>query len=156
MKCILSIIKKGFLSCISTWATASILLLLAACSANDLDSPTPLEPTVEETDSLGTFTLTLTGEKATRSTSTVITKEEADNFLVTIYKGSDIVRQTAKLKDINTSLPAGYGYKVFAESVSEETAITFDEGWGCKRFAGLSASFAIKAGQTPTSVLAAP
>ena len=148
MKCILSIIKKGILSCISTWATASILLLLAACSANDLDTPTPLEPTVEETDSLGTFTLTLTGEKATRSTSTVITKEEADNFLVTIYKGSDIVRQTAKLKDINTSLPAGYGYKVFAESVSEETAITFDEGWGCKRFAGLSASFAIKAGQT--------
>lgn len=103
---------------------------------------------VEEADSMGSFELTLTGESVTRATTTVITQEEAENFLVTILKGSDTIRQTVRLKDLNTSLPAGYGYKVFAENVSKQTAITANDGWGQRRYAGLSASFAIKAGQT--------
>lgn len=131
------------------------ILLLTAC-VGEVDIPsnggTPAssasQAQEEAEDSLGTFTLTLTGERATRATQTVITKEEADLFLITIYKGSDIVRPRTTLKNVNTTLSAGYGYKVFAESVSEETAITSNDGWGQRRYAGYSASFAIKAGQT--------
>lgn len=132
----------------------SILLLTACVGEVDIPSNggTPASSashTQEEAeDSLGRFELILTGERATRATQTVITKEEADNFLVTIYKGSDIVRPRTTLKNVNTTLSAGYGYKVFAESVSEETAITSNDGWGQRRYAGYSASFAIKAGQT--------
>ena len=128
----------------------SILLLTACVGEVDIPSNggTPASSashTQEEAeDSLGRFELILTGERATRATQTVITKEEADNFLVTIYKGSDIVRPRTTLKNVNTTLSAGYGYKVFAESVSEETAITSNDGWGQRRYAGYSASFAIK------------
>ena len=131
------------------------LLLLTAC-VGEVDIPSnggkPASSSTEvkedAADSLGRFELTITGERATRATQTVITKEEADNFLVTIYKGSDIVRQRTKLKDVNTTLSAGYGYKIMAENVTEETAITSNDGWGQRRYAGFSASFAIKAGQT--------
>lgn len=132
----------------------STLLLFVACVGEDAipsnGTGTPRQPSTEETsaDSIGYFQLTLTGERDTRATQTVITKEEADNFLVTIYKGSDIVRARTRLKDVNTSLSAGYGYRVFAENVTEETAITSNDGWGQRRYAGNSASFAIKAGQT--------
>ena len=136
-------------------------LLLSACVGEDSiptnigGTPDASAPGTENVaaDSIGYFDLTLTGERATRATQTVITKEEAELFLVTIYKGSDIVRTTTYLKDINTSLSAGYGYRVFAESVSEQTAITSNDGWGQRRYAGTSASFAIKAGEvTPVNV----
>ena len=135
----------------------SWMLLLAACVGEN-DIPSNLVGQQETTDnaaadSMGRFELTLTGERATRATTTVISKEEAELFLVTLYKGSDIVRTTTYLKDINTSLSAGYGYRVFAESVSEQTAITSNDGWGQRRYAGTSASFAIKAGEvTPVNV----
>ena len=127
------------------------LLLLVACS-NDIDMPTGVSSTDAE-DQMGRVDITLTGESQTRATTTVITKEEADNFLITIYKGSDVYRQTARLKDVNTKLSAGYGYKVFAESCSEEEAISTNDGWGQRRYSGISASFAVKAGKTtPVSV----
>ena len=132
----------------------SILLLTACVGEVDIPSNggTPASSSTEaketEADSLGRFELTITGERATRATQTVITKEEADNFLITIYKGSDIVRQRTTLKTVNTTLSAGYGYKILAENVTEETAISSNDGWGQRRYAGFSASFAIKAGQT--------
>jgi len=124
-------------------------LLLASCSEVDFNFPSP-----GDKEEVGNFALTLTGEKAsTRSTTTVITEEEAKNFLITIYKGSDVYRQTARLKDVNTTLSAGYGYSIFAESCSQEDAITSNNDWGQRRYAGISDAFAIKAGQTtPVSV----
>ena len=124
-------------------------LLLASCSEVDFNFPSP-----GDKEEVGNFALTLTGEKAsTRSTTTVITEEEAKNFLITIYKGSDVYRQTARLKDVNTTLSAGYGYSIFAESCSQEDAITSNNDWGQRRYAGIADAFAIKAGQTtPVSV----
>ena len=128
------------------------LLLFVACSVNEPDIQTE-QPLSDDEDQMGNIELTLTGEYETRATTTVITKEEADNFLITIYKGSDVYRQTARLKDMNTKLSAGYGYKVFAESCSEEEAITTNDGWGQRRYSGLSTSFSVKAGKTtPVSV----
>ena len=129
-------------------------LLFASCMVHEMDMPVgQTTPVAEDEEQMGDIELTLTGERATRATTTVITKEEADNFLITIYKGSDVYRQTARLKDMNTRLSAGYGYKVFAESCSEDEAISTNAGWGQRRYAGMSASFAVKAGQTtPVSV----
>lgn len=117
-------------------------VLLASCSEKDFDFPTP-----GENEEMGSFELTLTGERQTRATST-ISKEQADNFLVTIYKGSDVYRQTDLLKNINTRLSAGYGYTIHVESCNEATAESSNDGWGEPRYVGTSAPFSVKAGQT--------
>ena len=127
----------------------STVFLLASCAISDFETnSSPASGGTEQADSIGFFELTLSSVPSTRSTSTQITPEEAANFLVTIFKGSDIVRQTVRLADLNTSLPAGYGYTVQAESCSEPDAESANGGWGQKRYAGLSASFAILAGKT--------
>ncbi len=120
-----------------------LLPLFAACS---LSEDVEIAPTPDD-EAMGTLEIALT-RAATRATTTVITKEEADNFLVTIFKGSDVVRETVRLKDLNSSLSAGYGYTVKAENCSDAEAESANEGWGQRHFAGTSASFAIKAGQT--------
>lgn len=132
----------------------SYVLLFASCTEKEMDLPlAPTATTVDEEEEMGSFELTLTGERKTRATTTTISKEQADNFLVTIYKGSDVYRETSLLKDLNTSLSAGYGYSIYAESCSPETAESSNEGWGERRYSGASAQFAIKAGQiTPVSV----
>jgi len=133
----------------------SYVLLFAACTEKEMDLLlTPSTATkVDEEEQIGSFELTLTGEHQTRATTTTITKEQADNFLVTIYKGSDVYRETALLKNMNTRLPAGYGYSVFAESCSAATAESSNDGWGERRYSGTSAQFAVKAGQTtPVSI----
>ena len=128
----------------------STVFLVASCAISDFEKPSsPATGSGTETvDSLGFFELTLSSVPATRATTTQITPEEAANFLITIYKGSDIVRQTVRLGDLDTRLSAGYGYTVTAESCSETEAESANDGWGQKRFAGLSASFAIVAGKT--------
>lgn len=93
-------------------------------------------------------TLEVTLGSATRATSTVVSKEEADNYWVTLYKGQDIYRATTRLKDLDTRLSAGYGYVLKAESCLEREAELANEGWGQRRFAGCSTSFAIKPGET--------
>jgi 8-oxo-dGTP diphosphatase len=85
---------------------------------------------------------------ATRATSTVISKEEADNYWVTVYKGQEICREKTRLKDLETRLSAGYGYVVEAESCLEPEAESANNGWGQRRYTGQSASFAIKPGET--------
>ena len=94
---------------------------------------------------MGFFELNLSTVQTTRSTTTYLSPED---FLVTILKGSDTIRHTTRMGDLDTRLPAGYGYTIHAESCSETEAETADNGWGQKRFAGFSASFAIKAGAT--------
>lgn len=116
----------------------SLILLLGACSENI--------PDIDTSDEWGTLEVALGA--TTRATSTVISKEEADNYWVTIYKGLDISRETTRLKDLNLRLPAGYGYTVKAENCLETEAETANDGWGQRRYAGLSPSFAIKPGET--------
>lgn len=137
----------------------SFALLLAACSVGEMDLPTtPVEnasPVVsaDEEEQMGSFELTLTGERKTRATTTTISKEQADNFLVTIYKGSDVYRETSLLKNMNKRISAGYGYSIFAESCSEATAESSNDGWGERRYSGTSPQFAVKAGETtPVSI----
>lgn len=108
----------------------------------------PAKPETVAMDSLGSFELTLTGERQTRATQTTITKEQADNFLITIYKGGDLYRETTLLKNVNKNLSAGYGYTIHAENCSADDAESQPTVWGQRRYFGVSAPFAIKAGQT--------
>lgn len=117
--------------------------LLGACSA---DIPETSVPSTDDTKQWGTLELSL--GSATRATSTVISKEEADNYWVTVYKGEDISREKTRLKDLNTRLSAGYGYVVEAESCLGPEAESANDGWGQRRYTGQSASFAIKPGET--------
>lgn len=121
-------------------------LLLAACAVSEFELPlSQTKNGTEEADSMGFFELKLSTVQTTRSTTINISPED---FLVTIYKGSDLVRPTTRLGNLDTRLPAGYGYTIQAESCSETEAEEADNGWGQKRFAGFSASFAVKAGET--------
>ena len=117
--------------------------LLGACSADITETTIP---PIDDTEQWGTLELSL--GSATRATSTVISKEEADNYWVTVYKGQDISRETTRLRDLNKRLSAGYGYIVEAESCLEPEAESANNGWGQRRYAGQSASFAIKPGET--------
>ena len=117
--------------------------LLGACSADITETTIP---SIDDTEQWGTLELSL--GSATRATSTVISKEEADNYWVTVYKGQDISREKTRLKDLNKRLSAGYGYVVEAESCLEPEAESANNGWGQRRYAGQSASFAIKPGET--------
>lgn len=100
----------------------------------------------------GSITLQLRGSnntQDTRATTSTITEEEARLFLVSLYKGTDIVNRQVMLGDfVNLTFPVGYGYKVFVENITDQDAETFNDGWGAKRYTGLSKSFGIQAGQT--------
>ena len=64
----------------------SCLIFLASCAEKEMDmSLGPVAP-AEEEEQMGSFELTLTGDRKTRATTTTISKEQADNFLITIYK----------------------------------------------------------------------
>ena len=102
------------------------VLLLAGCNAKDW-----LEG--GDVEERGYIDVKLQGkESVTRSetTSTVISKEEADLFLVTVTHNGDVVCQQ----------------KVFVESITETQAIEANDGWGAKRFTGNSKSFGIVSG----------
>ena len=121
------------------------ILLLTGCDAKDW-----LEgDSIEER---GYIDVKLQGkESVTRSggTSTVITKEEADLFLVTVTHNDEVVCQQKELMGlIHLSFPVGNGYKVFVESITEAQAIEANDGWGAKRFTGNSRSFGIVSGQS--------
>lgn len=137
----MSILHKQVYIQAKLYITCLLLTLLSACSSESNKLPDM------PTDNTGTLELRLENGSATRATTTVISKEEADNFLITIYKGTDLYRETAKLKDIDKRISAGYGYTVKAESCSETVAESSNGGWGQRRYAGLSQPFAIKAGE---------
>lgn len=116
------------------------VLLMTGCSAMDED--------MSSQDGMGNIAVTL-NSSTTRSTTSTITKEEADLFLVTIYKGEELVSSQFLLGNIATlTFPAGYGYKVFVENITSDDAESMNDGWGAKRYTGLSKSFGIQAGQT--------
>ena len=88
------------------------VLLLAGCNAKDW-----LEG--GDVEERGYIDVKLQGkESVTRSetTSTVISKEEADLFLVTVTHNGDVVCQQKELMGlVHLSFPVGNGYKVFVE-----------------------------------------
>ena len=133
---------KQMWSCL---CTAAFILLSASCSSEKVEDA--IMPDTEEKNT-GNLALSLHDKSATRATTTVISGDEADNFLITVYKGLDIIRETTKLKDLNKKLSAGYGYTVKAENCTELTAEDANENWGMRRFSGLSEPFAIIAGET--------
>lgn len=99
----------------------------------------------------GSIAIQLEGKASTTrgSMTSVITQEEANLFLVMIYKGSEFISQQIQLGSVGTvSFPAGYGYKVSVENITAEDAITLNDGWGAKRYTGDSKSFGIIAGET--------
>lgn len=100
----------------------------------------------EDFTDYGNIELTFHG--TTRATTTTISPEEAQHFLITIKQGERIVRGPETLGTIDLRLPVGQGYKVFAESCSEEDAENNNNRWGQKRFTGSSAEFGINKGQT--------
>ena len=121
--------------------TLALALLLAACTTQDW----PYSP---HREGVGSIAVTLEGSQ-TRATTSVITKEEADLFLVTLYKGEDLIAQQTMLGHLGSlTFPAGYGYSLFVESITEQDALTLNERWGAKRYTGKSKSFGIQAGQT--------
>ena len=121
--------------------TLALALLLAACTTQDW-------PYSLHREGVGSIAVTLEGSQ-TRATTSVITKEEADLFLVTLYKGDDVIAQQTMLGHLGSlTFPAGYGYSLFVESITEQDALTLNEGWGAKRYTGQSKSFGIHAGQT--------
>lgn len=89
------------------------------------------------------------GVKA-RSTTTVISPEEAQNFLITVSQGGEVVRGPQTLGTMNMRFPAGQGYSVYAESCMPADAESSNNGWGQKRFVGSSEEFGINKGETTT------
>jgi hypothetical protein len=100
----------------------------------------------EDFTDYGNIELTFHG--TTRATTTTISPEEAQHFLITITQGERIVRGPEALGTIDLRLPVGQGYKVYAESCSKEDAENSNEHWGQKRFTGSSAEFGINKGET--------
>ena len=100
----------------------------------------------EDFTDYGNIELTFHG--TTRATTTTISPEEAQHFLITITQGERIVRGPEALGTIDLRLPVGQGYKVFAESCSKEDAENNNNRWGQKRFTGSSAEFGINKGET--------
>lgn len=130
------------------WQIARLcFMLLIACAVASCSNEFPeSNGSVDEDELWGTLELAV--DNVTRATSTIISKEEAENYWVTVYKGEEVCRELTRLKDLNTRLSAGYGYMVKAENCLESEAETANDAWGQRRYAGLSSSFAIKPGET--------
>lgn len=130
-----------------TYIITALMALLIATSCTEHEWPVNLTPDTEE-EGRGSIEVQLRGS-ATRATTSTITQEEANLFLVTITKSDEVIAQQTQLGNVgHMTFPAGFGYKLFVESITENQAITLNDGWGAKRFTGNSKSFGIQAGQT--------
>lgn len=95
----------------------------------------------------GRVEFSLESNTATRATTTTLSKDEAGEFWITIFKGSDVSKVKTQLKNLDNKLSAGSGYTATAENCDELTALSANEGWGQRRFYGISDLFAIKIGE---------
>lgn len=118
-----------------------LLLLIAVTSC---DSERQDIPEIQQ----GTIDLQI-GSSATRATTTTISQEEAKNFLVSVYRGGELVSEETRVEGLaHLTFPAGSGYSLSVQSCTELMAIEANEGWGQKRFTGMSKTFAIVANQS--------
>ena len=120
-----------------------VLLSIVATSCNNQDTDLP---GVDTTDEYGSIELDFSGR--TRATTTTISPEEAQNFLITVTQGDMVVRGPQTLGTMNMRFPVGQGYKVYAESCTAEEAESSFGFWGQKRFTGESEEFGINKGET--------
>ena len=125
----------------------SLSCILCACTEHDW--PASLDVDKEQQAGWGGINVYLQGSATTRATTSTITKEEADLFLVTIYKGEDLIAQQRQLRTVGSmTFPAGNGYRLTVENITEQDAEALNDGWGAKRYTGTSRNFSIQAGQT--------
>lgn len=115
---------------------------LASCSADNA-----FLPDTGDANEMGRVEFSLQ-DNTTRAATTTLTKEEAGEFWITIFKGSDLSKDRVQLKDFDNNLAAGYGYVAVAENCDKQTATAANDGWGQRRFYGSSDLFAIKIGET--------
>lgn len=134
--------KKRAILFFSLFAT----LLLTAC-IGDFDTPKVAQQgyfAIElETDSL-------VEEVETRA-ARELTYEEAKKYLVTLTQGEEVVWTHKKFEEItqaDRTQPLGENYVVMAEDITEEEAESANDGWGCRRYAGLSETFSVVSKQT--------
>ena len=122
------------------------MLLLTAC-IGDFDTPKVAQQgyfAIElETDSL-------VEEVETRA-ARELTYEEAKKYLVTLTQGEEVVWMHKKFEEItqaDRTQPLGENYVVMAEDITEEEAESANNGWGSRRYAGLSETFSVVSKQT--------
>lgn len=120
----------------------AVTVLLASCQSEQ-------DPFVRSSQK-GSFALNLNaGEIVVNpETRAALTATEAANYNIMVNQNNDeLWDQKKKYSDLTGSdyiLGVGSGYTVYAESCTEGDAETVNNGFGCKRFAGKSASFAIE------------
>lgn len=137
--------QKSKFSLMLAWAIA--LGGMHACT-----SDSGLYPQAQEDKQEGDIALSFTGTAPTRSTTTTISPEEANTFLVTVRQGEaenmKIIRGPQTLGTMDMRFPVGQGYTVYAESCTEADAENNNNRWGQKRFVGTSKQFGINKGET--------
>ncbi len=137
--------QKSKFSLMLAWAIA--LGGMHACT-----SDSGLYPQAQEDKQEGDIALSFTGTAPTRSTTTTISPEEANTFLVTVRQGEaeymTIIRGPQTLGTMDMRFPVGGGYSVYAESCTEADAELNNNRWGQKRFVGTSDFFSINKGET--------
>lgn len=120
----------------------AVTVLLASCQSEQ--DPFNLS------SNKGSFALNLNSGEIVVNTETraALSATEAANYNIMVYQNNDeLWDQKKKYSDLTGSdyiLSVGSGYAVYAESCPEENAETVNNGFGCKRFAGKSAYFAIE------------
>lgn len=99
------------------------MLIFSACNSQDWPGPGEEPLPDEEVVGQGGIAIQLRGS-AQRATTTTITKEEADLFLVTITKGGELISQQVQLGHVGTmTFPAGNGYKVTVENITDRKSV---------------------------------
>lgn len=120
-------------------------LLLAACTAE-----TELPTTARGTFDFGLATDGLSAEIVTRAAHQ-LTDDEAAGFFVTLTQDEEIVwshKAYSTITQADRTQPLGEGYMVMAEDITAEEAESNNSGFGARRYAGFSESFAIKSNET--------
>ena len=123
------------------------LFLMGCLVATAMFSSCAADEEILDEKNLGKVEFSLENNSTTRATTTTLSKEEAGEFWITIFKGTDVSKTKTQLKNLDTQLSAGYGYTASAENCDETIAISANDGWGQRRFYGISDLFAIKIGE---------
>lgn len=124
-------------------AWTAVILGFAACA-----SDSGLDVVTDTEEEVGEVQVALSAETETRASTSTISPEEANLFLITAYKGGEWMRGPVTLGSMDKRFPAGGGYTLTAESCTESDAETGNSGWGQKRFTGASAEFSVVKGGT--------
>ena len=130
----------------------AVLLLCCACFNASMDWPEL--PENGEACGTGQLLLTLTSDgRGTRAGEANEPPADVDTFLISVYRGTDRVMDTVRLRDLGPklTLDAGAGYVLQAEDCTSADAEAANGGWGQRHFRGRSEPFVIVADAT-TSV----